>query len=96
MPPPFYSYHDRAWKKYNAMLVAKYKRDSFPELIELLKESQQALTEFLDTVPAEAFNKDFGVRFRGYKVTIKRLLEAETRDEQIHCQQIKDYFKESK
>ncbi|MGE5643232.1 MAG: DinB family protein [Byssovorax cruenta] len=96
MPPPFYSYHDRDWKKYNAMLVAKYKRDSFPELIELLKESQQALTEFLDTVPAEAFNRDFGVRFRGYKVTIKRLLEAETRDEQIHYQQIKDYFKESK
>ena len=96
MLPPFYSYHDRDWKKYNAILVAKYKRESFPELMELLNNSQRALTEFLDTVPAEAFNKDFGVRFRGYKVTVRRLLEAETRDEQIHYQQIQDYFEESK
>ena len=96
MLPPFYTYHDRDWKKYNAILVAKYKRDSFPELTELLSDSQHALTEFLVTVPAEVFNKDFGVRFRGYKVTVQRLLEAETRDEQIHYQQIQDYFKESK
>ena len=96
MLPPFYSYHDRDWKKYNAILVAKYKQDSFPELMELLSISQRALTEFLGTVPAEAFNKDFGVRFRGYKVTVQRLLEAETRDEQIHYQQIQDYFEESK
>ena len=96
MLPPFYSYHDRDWKKYNAILVAKYKRESFSELIDLLSDSQRALAEFLSTVPAEAFNKDFGVRFRGYKVTVQRLLEAETRDEQIHYQQIQDHFKESK
>lgn len=96
MLPPFYSYHDRDWKKYNAILVAKYTRDSFPELMELLSISQHALIEFLGTVPAEAFNKDLGVRFRGYQVTIQRLLEAETRDELIHYQQIQDYFKESK
>ena len=95
MLPPFYSYYDRDWKKYNAILVAKYKRDSFPELIELIKNSQHELIEFLHTIPAEAFNKDFGIRFRGYRVTIQRLLESETRDEQLHYQQINDYFKES-
>jgi hypothetical protein len=40
--------------------------------------------------------KDFGRWFHGYKVTVQRLLEAETKGEQIHYKQITDYFKESK
>lgn len=80
---------------YNAMLVAKYKRDSVDELITLTKDSQQQLIDRLETIPPEIFNKDFGVRFRGYKVTVQRLLEAETKDEQIHYQQITGFFKES-
>jgi hypothetical protein len=61
-----------------------------------VKDSQEKLIEFLQTIPAENFNKDFGVRFRGYKVTMQRLLEAEWKDEQTHLQQIVDFFKESK
>ena len=41
-------------------------------------------------------NKDFGVRFRGYNVTIQRLLEAEQKDEQTHLGQIIAFFKEAK
>ena len=93
--PPFYNYHDRDWQSYNAMLVAQYKRDSLDELITLTKDSQHQLIELLETIPPEVFNKDFGVRFRGYKVTIQSLLEAETKDEQIHYKQIIDFFKES-
>ena len=52
------------------------------------------MIEFLQTIPPEKFNKDFGVRFRGYKVTIQRLLEAEREDEQTHLGQIRDFFKE--
>ena len=91
--PAFYDHHDREWANYNAILVAKYKRDNMNELMDLVKESQQQLIETIRTVPPEAFNKDFGVRFRGYKVTIQRLLEAELKDEQIHLQQIIDFFK---
>lgn len=92
--PVFYNHHDRDWQTYNAMLVREYKRDSFKELLTLLKQSQEQLLEFLNTIPPETFNKDFGVRFRGYKVTIQRLLEAETEDEQTHLQQIIGFFGE--
>jgi len=94
--PSFYAYHDRDWAKYNAMLVAKYKRDQLDELIGLVKDAQRQLIDFIQTVPPSSFNKDFGVRFRGYKVTIQRLLEAERKDEQTHLQQIIDFFKETR
>ena len=94
--PSFYDQHDRDWQTYNAILVAKYKRGSINEQIELLQSSQRKLIEFLETIPPEIFNKDFGVRFRGYKVTVQRLLEADTKDVQIHCKQITDFFGESK
>ena len=94
--PSFYGHHSRDWQTYNAMLVAKYKRDSFKELLALVGNSQRELIEFLQSLMPESFGKDFGVRFRGFKVTIQRLLEAEIKDEQVHCQQIKDFFKEVK
>lgn len=91
--PPFYNQHDRDWQTYNALLVRKYKRESLEELLALAKSSQHQLIEFLKTLPPEALNKDFNVRFRGYKVTIQRLLEAEIKDEQVHCRQIMDFFR---
>jgi hypothetical protein len=94
--PSFYAQHDRDWAKYNARLVAKYKRDQLDQLIGLVKDAQRQLIEFMQTVPLSAFNKDFGVRFRGYKVTIQRLLEAELKDEQTHLQQIVDFLRQSK
>lgn len=94
--PAFYAYHDHDGAKYNAMLVATYKRDQLDELIGLVKDAQRQLIDFVQTIPLSAFNKDFGVRFRGYKVTIQRLLEAERKDEQTHLQQIIDFFKEAR
>jgi hypothetical protein len=94
--PSFYEHRDHEWQTYNAMLVKKYIRGSCQELLATARESQERLIEFLQTVLPENFNKDFGVRFRGYKVTIQRLLEAEVKDEQTHFQQIVDFFKESK
>lgn len=91
----FYEHHDRDWQTYNAILVQKYKKGSFKELLAATKDSQKQLVEFLQTVPPENFNKDFGVRFRGYKVIIRRLLEAEIGDEQTHLQQLIGFFKES-
>lgn len=94
--PDFYKHRDPDWQMYNAMLVEKYKRDSFDELLTLVRTSQPQLIEFLQTIPPEFFNRDFGVRFRGYKVTVQRLLETELEDERVHCQQIKDFAKEAK
>lgn len=92
--PAFYEYRDRDWQTYNAMLVKKYKRGSIQKLLATANNSHEKLMMFLQTVPPELFHKDFGVRFRGYKVTIRRLLESETKDEQTHHQQIRDFFKE--
>ncbi len=89
--PEFYSYRDRDWKTYNARLVAKYKRDDFAELLASVEDSLQKLVAFLETVPAEEFDKDRGVRYRRYKVTIARLLQADTRDVKTHYQQIEEF-----
>jgi len=94
--PSFYQHRDHDWQTYNARLVKKHKKESFKELIATVRASQKTLVDFLQTIPPENFNKDFGVRFRGYKVTVQRLLEAEAKDEQIHHNQITDFFKESK
>src|SRR5512135_721033 len=75
--PSFYAYRDPDWQTYNAMLVAEYKRDLLEESLALARDSQLDLLHFLKTVPAELLRKDFGVRFRGFKVTVERLLLAE-------------------
>ena len=90
--PSFYEHHDRDWQTYNAMLVRKYRRNTFREICAVLKGSQKKLVDYLQTVPPEYFNRDFGVRFRGYRVTIRRLIQADIKDVQIHHQQIVDFF----
>lgn len=92
--PEFYAHIDRDWKTYNASLVEKYKQDDFSELLTLVSTSHQQLVDYLKTLPAEVFNRDTGVRSSGCKVTIARLLQAETRDEQVHLQQIQEFLDE--
>ncbi len=89
--PEFYSYHDRDWQTYNASLVDQYKKDDFVELLYSVETSQRALMGLLATVPAEEFDKDRGIRFKRYKVTIARLLQAEADDEEEHYRQIKEF-----
>ena len=94
--PEFYAHYDKDWKTFNAELVAKYKRDDFDELSALSRDSQGQLIAYLESVPAEAFEKDFGVRSRrNYKVTIARLLQAELMDGQEHLKQIQEAFPSS-
>jgi uncharacterized damage-inducible protein DinB len=90
--PAFYAHIDRDWKTYNALLVEKYKLDDLGELVASVRASRQEMVDFLEGLPAEQFDKDMGVRSSGYKVTIARLLKAETRDERVHAGQIREYF----
>jgi len=90
--PEFYTHYDKDWKSYNAELVAKYKRDDFEEVLALARDSHSRLIAYLESIPVEAFEKDFGVRSgRNYKVTIARLLQAELKDEQKHLEQIQEF-----
>ena len=90
--PAFYAYHDRDWQTYNARLVAEHKRVAWVDMVASVEESHHRLIEYLQTVPAEELERDRGVRFKGYKVTIARLLQAETGDEQQHAAQIRDFW----
>jgi hypothetical protein len=92
--PRFYTRWDRDWAAYNAWLVAKYKCEPYKKLLASVKETRRRLIDFLESVPPEAFGKDFGVRFRGIRVTIQRLLEAETGDERLHYEQILKFARE--
>jgi len=94
--PSFYAHHDRDWRTFNAGLVAKYKREDFRDLLSSVQDSHQRLVDFLRTVPAEEFGQDKGLRFRGYKVTIARLLQAEASDEEVHHQQIQAWLHQPK
>jgi hypothetical protein len=91
--PAFYARYDKDWKTYNAGLVSTYKRDDFEELLALVRDSHRQLIEYLESIPAEAFERDFGVRSgRGTRVTLARLLQAEWQDEQEHLEQIRDFM----
>lgn len=89
--PEFYAHHDRDWATYNALLVARHKKAGYEELLTSVEESHRALITCQGTVPAEEFDRDRGVRFKRYKVTIARLLQAEAEDEEEHYVQIKEF-----
>jgi hypothetical protein len=91
--PVFYDHYDHDWQSYNAKLVGTYEQATVQELLSLMQDSHSQLLEFLQSVPAEDFLKDFGLQTRGQKVTIQRLLEAELKDELIHSEQIIEFFK---
>jgi len=94
--PAFYAHKDHDWQTYNAMLVKKYKSNNFRELSATVRRSQKKLVDYVQAIPPEEFNKDFGVRYHGYKVTVQRLLEADIKDVKLHRQQVIDFFGEKK
>lgn len=86
--PQFYAHHDRDWRSYNAELVRKYSKDNWDDLIASAADSHHQLMAFLWEIPADEFKRDRGLRFRGWKVTIARLLQAEAEDEATHAGQV--------
>lgn len=87
--PAFYEFAERNWVTFNDKLVAQYRLDDLDALIERVRGTQRSLLEVLSAIPAEDFEHDFKVRFRGYKVMIGRLLQAELSDEKEHLQQVR-------
>jgi len=89
--PQFYAHHDRDWQSYNAKLVQEYGRDNWDDLLAAAADSHQQLMTSLRAIPAEEFDRDRGLRFRGWKVTIARLLQAEAEDEATHTAQVIEF-----
>lgn len=90
--PAFYAYHDRDWQTFNARLVAEHKRAGWTDMVATVEGSHRALVERVRAIPAEELDRDKGVRFRGWKVTIARLLQAEAGDEKQHAAQIREFW----
>jgi len=86
--PHFYAHHDHDWRTYNAQLVREYSQESWEELMAAAAESHRRLLAVARSLPAEEFYKDRGIRFRGYKVMIGRLLEADVKDVMTHAAQV--------
>jgi hypothetical protein len=89
--PSFYAHHDRDWRTYNAGLVERHKKDDWTSMVSAVEESHRKLIEFLKGATAEEFDRDRGLRVGRYKVTIARLMKAETTDERKHCEQIREF-----
>lgn len=89
--PVFFSHYDKDWRTYNARLITQYKLNNFRQLVRAVQRSHRDLITLLQSVPAEEFSKDRGLRSNGYKVTIARILQVELDDERVHHQQIAEY-----
>jgi hypothetical protein len=60
-------------------------------MVSAVEESHRKLIDFLKGIAAEEFDRDRGLRAGRYKVTIARLMQAETTDERKHCEQIRRF-----
>lgn len=89
--PGFYAHHDPDWRTFNSQLVAQFRQDDFRAMLSSVADSHQQLVALLETIPAHEFDKDYGVRFKGYKVTITRTVQAEAKDEEKHFAQIQEF-----
>jgi hypothetical protein len=87
--PSFYDARDHDWQTYNALLVERYKESNYRSLLRHARRSHRSLIERIRKTPAEDLRRDRGIRARGWKVTIERLLLAELSDERTHLEQLK-------
>lgn len=89
--PGFYRHADRDWRSYNSALVVRYGGKDYRSLVTSVRRSHRELLIQLREVTAEELWEDRGVRFRGWRVTIGRLMEAELKDEEEHLRQLVEF-----
>lgn len=89
--PGFYQYIGRDWREYNAYLVATYRLEDLDALVDSVRSAQQELLARVVELPPVELYRDRDIRFRGYKITVARLLEAELKDERVHLAQLEAF-----
>lgn len=90
--PAFYEHYDKDWRAFNRLLIQRYLVSDFKSMLAAVADSHQQLIAALEPIPAADFFKDNGLRFKGYKVIIGRLLAAEVEDEGEHFKQIDSFI----
>ncbi len=89
--PSFYALHDSDWAALNRHLVAEFKVGPLPALVRAARASHSRLMGAARSLPRGNLERDFGVRVRGVRVTIARLLRWELADERTHLVQLRDF-----
>jgi hypothetical protein len=92
--PSFYEHADTDWVSYNDKLVCEFLKDNYFEMLSLVRETHLRLMETIEAIPADELWKDRGIRVKGWKVTIGRLLDAERQDEEEHYSQMRTFIEE--
>ncbi len=89
--PTFYVLYDREWTTLNRHLVAECKDGGLPGLVQAARESHARLMAAARSLEAGDLDRDFGVRARGVRVTIERLLRWVLADEKTHLAQLQEF-----
>jgi hypothetical protein len=90
--PGFYKHAGKDWNEFNRILVARYSVQDLSQMLSVVANSHQKLMAQLENLPDEAFTTDFGLRYKGYKVILGRLLRSEAEDEKVHLEQIETFL----
>ena len=93
--PGFYALHDPDWASLNRQLVAECKEGRLPALVRAARESHALLMGAARACDPADLDRDFGVRVRGVRVTIERLLRWELADEKAHLAQLREFVSAS-
>ena len=86
--PEFYAHHDPDWSTFNDQLVTKYKCDYLRELIAKARGTHTELIQFIMSIAASELYKDRGIRIKGYKVILARLLQVQKEDDEQHFKEV--------
>ncbi len=91
--PEFYLHYDKDWRSYNKELVNRCHINELPELIQQVRKSHQILARRLQALPVNDWFRDSGLRFKGFRITIAKLIQAEISDENVHAKQLSAFIK---
>ncbi len=90
--PEFYAHKDPDWRTYNGDHVHNYRRLTLEAQLSLVEETFGKLMDTLMELDAEDLFRDYGVRYKGWKVIISRLVESDVKDVRIHLEQMRAWI----
>lgn len=77
--------------KVNAEFVQRFSSTPKEELLGLLAETGKKLTDYIKSVPAENFSKDYGLRYEDDVYTVEYTFDGLTEDYEHHENQIAEW-----
>ena len=77
--------------KINAVLIREYSSKDIRDLHDELEASTNELKAFLGMVDPLDWDRDFGVRYQGYNITIRNTVDALIEDYIYHRRQLEEW-----